>query len=518
MTDSAEQQTLIDKLLQEQRQLSAVDLFSARHSKETKPALENYYRDLIPLTAPSPGEQYAFEVDLDNCSGCKACVTACHSLNGLDADETWRDIGQLLSGPTARPVTQTVTTACHHCVEPGCMHGCPVKAYVKDDVTGIVRHLDDQCIGCQYCSLMCPYDVPKYSARRGIVRKCDMCHGRLADGEAPACVQGCPNGAITIRIVRKEEVRSRAFRGLFLAGAPAPSATAPSTIYSSQRNFVAGPLWGEQEEVRPAADHWPLVITLVLMQAAAGASLLSLVAKALGWIPPNDKATTFLAAGCCAAGLAASMFHLGRPQGAWRWFLGLRTSWLSREIAAFSLFAGALALQTGALFLPLPTAATALISLACAVAAVLATTTSIMVYAATQREFWSTKRVVSKFFGTSAVLGSAAMWLLTSGTAFIGTILVAAFAKMASESLERLAGTPALNRSRSLLTGALAPQRRARMFCLVLGGLALPLVVLATGYSVVLAGVAVGLLLVGEFMERRLFFRAIGKGGMPGVK
>ena len=37
--------------------------------------------------------QYAFDVDLDSCSGCKACVSACHSLNGLDEDETWRDVG-----------------------------------------------------------------------------------------------------------------------------------------------------------------------------------------------------------------------------------------------------------------------------------------------------------------------------------------------------------------------------------------------------------------------------------------
>src|SRR5690606_34885961 len=59
------------------------------------------------------------------------------------------------------PVLQHVTTACHHCVEPGCLHGCPVLAYEKDPVTGIVRHLDDQCIGCTYCVLMCPYEVPQ---------------------------------------------------------------------------------------------------------------------------------------------------------------------------------------------------------------------------------------------------------------------------------------------------------------------------------------------------------------------
>ena len=81
-----------------------------------------------------------------------------------------------MAARVAEPYQQTVTTACHHCVEPACLEGCPVLAYEKDAETGIVRHLDDQCIGCQYCVLKCPYDVPKYSAKRGIVRKCDMCY------------------------------------------------------------------------------------------------------------------------------------------------------------------------------------------------------------------------------------------------------------------------------------------------------------------------------------------------------
>src|SRR6266566_3266557 len=87
------------------------------------------------------------------------------------------------------------------CLEPACMHGCPVGAYEKDALTGIVRHLDDQCIGCRYCMLTCPYEVPQYCVRKGIVRKCDMCADRLAESEAPACVQACPNEAIAIRIV-----------------------------------------------------------------------------------------------------------------------------------------------------------------------------------------------------------------------------------------------------------------------------------------------------------------------------
>ena len=193
--------TLIDELLAEQQQLTAVERFARNHQISNSPAQARYYESLIPLAKPRPGEQYAFAVDLDACTGCKACVSACHSLNGLDEDETWRNVGLLRGGTPGEPYQQVVTSACHHCVDPACLNGCPVLAYEKDPVTGIVRHLDDQCIGCQYCILKCPYDVPQYSARRGIVRKCDMCHARLASDEAPACVQACPSAAISIQLV-----------------------------------------------------------------------------------------------------------------------------------------------------------------------------------------------------------------------------------------------------------------------------------------------------------------------------
>src|ERR1041385_2200027 len=176
---TSDAKTLIDDLIAEQRSLTAVSRFSARPERHEFPAQARYYRDLIPLQAPRPGKQYAFEVDLDKCSGCKACVTACHSLNGLDDGEVWRSVGVLHSIDSSETFQRNVTTACHHCVDPGCLNGCPVLAYEKEPITGIVKHLDDQCIGCSYCILKCPYDVPKYSAERGIVRKCDMCSSRL---------------------------------------------------------------------------------------------------------------------------------------------------------------------------------------------------------------------------------------------------------------------------------------------------------------------------------------------------
>ncbi|MDB6025330.1 MAG: putative anaerobic reductase component, partial [Verrucomicrobiales bacterium] len=197
---------MIDQLLAEQRTLTAVAQFAKWHDVPRMPMPAQRYRNLIPVTLPKPGEQLAFEVELDKCSGCKACVTACHNLNQLDENETWRSVGFLHGGNAFKPLQANVTTACHHCVDPACLNGCPVLAYEKDSITGIVRHLGDRCMGCQYCILKCPYEVPQFRKDRGIVRKCDMCSSRLANNEAPACVQSCPNEAIRIVIVDKKVV------------------------------------------------------------------------------------------------------------------------------------------------------------------------------------------------------------------------------------------------------------------------------------------------------------------------
>ena len=265
---------LIDFFLKDQQQLTAVEKFSQIHDQHALPAQARFYQDLIPTNAPGSGQQYGFEVDLDACTGCKACVTACHSLNGLDETETWRSVGLLTGGSKDLPMFQMVTAACHHCADPACMNGCPVKAYDKDEVTGIVKHLDDQCIGCQYCILKCPYDVPKYNPSRGIVRKCDMCSSRLADHEAPACVQACPNTAIRIVVVDKAEAIEKAKLHEFLAGAPEPSYTVPTTTYKTRKPLPANTAPADELNVRPQPSHMPLVFMLVLTQISVGAFMI----------------------------------------------------------------------------------------------------------------------------------------------------------------------------------------------------------------------------------------------------
>ncbi len=417
-------QTLIDELLAEQRSLSAVERFARVHGRCEVPAKEKHYRSLLPATAPQPGQQYAFEVDLDKCSGCKACVTACHSLNGLDETETWRSVGLLVSAGddirglaskpgsgqrflTASPTTfqQHVTTACHHCADPGCANGCPVLAYDKDPVTGIVRHLDDQCIGCSYCVMKCPYEVPKYSDRLGIVRKCDMCSQRLAVGEAPACVQACPDEAIKITLVKRDEIAA-SYRGngsaSFLPDAPDPRITLPTTRFLSTKlpaDLVAA------DHAAPRLDHahWPLVIMLVLTQAAAGMFLATAIASATGPRLPVLPIVGFIT---LSIGLTASVLHLGQPLKAWRAFLGWRKSWLSREIIAFNVFAGVALTAVAVPWIPPIVKWQSPISSVATVCGLAAVFVSAMVYVDTRRPLWCARITFGNFFGTTLLLGA----------------------------------------------------------------------------------------------------------------
>ena len=416
--------TLIDELLEEQQRLTAVERFARQHERHALPAQARYYRDLIPLERPQRGEQYAFAVNLDACTGCKACVSACHSLNGLDDEELWRTVGTLHGGNRYEPYQQTITTACHHCVDPACAEGCPVLAYEKDAETGIVRHLDDQCIGCQYCVLKCPYDVPKYSSKRGIVRKCDMCHGRLAVGEAPACVQACPNEAIRIEIVRQDVVIAASGNGARVTpGAFESSYTRPTTKYATSRRMP--------ENARPANDaalrldhaHWPLILMLILTQAAAGTYA---VAAGCGWFglalafPLAITGTVLL-----QAGLAVSVLHLGRPLGAWRFFLGLRTSWMSREILAFGMFAGAGAAYAAALWLR-PALAPPL-ALGTVFLAVVGVACSAMIYVDTRRPWWTARATFARFFGAAVILGLHALAIAANSPVALGAGVLAQF-------------------------------------------------------------------------------------------
>jgi formate dehydrogenase iron-sulfur subunit len=524
--------TLIDELLAQQQTLTPAARFAGHHERGEVPAQAKYYRNLIPLSEPQPGQQYAFEVDLDKCSGCKACVSACHSLNGLDDGEMWRDTGLLLSQDWRQPFQQTVTMACHHCLDPGCLHGCPVLAYDKDPVTGIVRHLDDQCIGCQYCVMKCPYDVPKYSTSRGIVRKCDMCADRLSAGEAPACVQACPSEAIRIVVADKAEVTASARRGEFLPLAPGPAHTQPTTRYKSKKPVPNHLIAGDHGRLKPSESHLPLVFMLVLSQLGVGASVAATLVE-------PSRLLTVIAAFAAALAPCIALLHLGKPLKAWRAFLGWRTSWFSREVIAFCIFGPFAAGSMASTTITGSPALTPFLKIAAAASGLFAVACSAMIYVDTRREFWRASQSFGRFFETTLLLGAATTFVLESfagvQTRFTVTtaalVIGATVAKLILElrifrhlEHENTFNVTPLGKSARLLVGDLGFALQMRVGCAVLGGLIFPtLSVVALAYGSVpraaLAAMVLGTFVfcvAGELLERYLFFTAVAPEKMPG--
>jgi len=489
MVASRENFPLLAELLADQQRLDTpVARFASAHNA-LAPGIAAIAPQLIPLSKPQPGEQYAFEVDLDSCTGCKSCVAACHSLNGLDDTETWRDVGVVVSPRRDLPFTQTVTTACHHCADPACLNGCPVLAYEKDPVTGIVRHLDDQCIGCSYCILKCPYDVPKFSDRLGIVRKCDLCHGRLAEGEAPACAQACPTHAIRIVAVPIPPPVTAATgrtepHDPYAAILPHPSYTRPATRYVSRRSLPDGLAAGDASTLRIQPAHAPLAVMLTLLPAAVGMAIVAALPVALRLDLPVTPAVISFALG--SAGLAASALHLGQPLRAWRIFLGWRRSWLSREALVFGPWLGAAALAVGVPAFAPVSAGLGLLGLVC----------SAMIYVDTRRHFWRASQTFPRFFGTATVVALAFV-------APLAAALVAAV-KLGWETRTWFDGDVSAKLQRG-------PLRRLAALRDLLGLAAIVLLVAAPPLVACLP------LLAGELAERFLFFRAVDAPKMPGL-
>ena len=534
--------TPIDRFLAAQADLRVVERFA----RTDVSGRTGQWSDLIPVSAPADGSQYRFDVDLDSCTGCKACVTACHSLNGLDEGESFRSIGLLIdtgtstttpAGPDLAPAEQTITTTCHHCADPGCLNGCPAKAYEKDPVTGIVRHLDDACIGCQYCTLTCPYDVPVYNDRLGIVRKCDLCADRLADGEAPACVQGCPTEAITVTTVDPATVDPVTV-GLTddrLVPGAAPSAlTVPTTRYHGRLLDGDSIATAAPTVVKPQHPHLPLVTMLVLSQWSVGLMVVAAVAAALGSSPANADSVAVsaaLATGLGVASAGSSVAHLGQPLKAWRAVLGWSHSWLSREVLALSAYLGLGTAATGAALIGGGSTVSTGLILAATGLGLITVGCSVMIYVDTGRAWWRSARTGRRFGGTVAV--GALSWIATLAAwqpGATGPGLAAAVGVSIVLIASRWAEDPATagedldhDRTATLLAGPLRPITVARTAASTVGVGLLIIGVLygrggdTTAAAVFVTGAGVVVLAIGAALERRLFFQACAPATMPGA-
>ena len=457
-------------------------------------------RSLIPSRKPSAGEQYRFHFDIGTCIGCKCCVVACNEQNGNPAHINWRRVGEIEGGTYPDTQRWHVSMGCNHCLEPACLIGCPVEAYTKDEPTGIVLHSADICIGCQYCTWNCSYGVPQFNEDRGVVGKCDMCHGRLAVGSAPACVNACPEGAISIELVDMLAWR------VDHATADAPGMPSSDDSISTTRISMPGaaiPQLGRVDitRIQPEHAHLSLVFLLVLTQLSAGAFATFWLLEIMGAHLAPLAALLPLIIGIIALG--AAPMHLGRPIHAYRAVKNWKRSWLSREVLALSMFAGAATAYAGALFLGLPM--TSWLAAGAFGTGILGVMSSAKIYIVKARPAWNSAHTLADFFLTAAVLGPRIL-LATGSTAVDAVYVLAAVATMlqaANHLLHYYSMKTSLEyelqASAGLLDGALRDPFHARYFLL---SLSLVTLFFSPVSSFVVA-------LAAEALSRWLFFRSV---------
>jgi len=161
-------------------------------------------------------------VDINRCVGCRSCEAACNKEQGLpEPDKPFNDYSvfdEVHHGHKERRTDEGRYTVvnkyelpeidhplfrkmqCNHCLEPACLTSCFVNAYSKTP-EGAVIYNADVCVGCRTCMIACPFYVPTFkysSAFSPRIMKCIFCYDtRLKEGRPPACVEACPQEALT---------------------------------------------------------------------------------------------------------------------------------------------------------------------------------------------------------------------------------------------------------------------------------------------------------------------------------
>jgi Fe-S-cluster-containing dehydrogenase component len=150
------------------------------------------------------------------CVGCRTCEYECSKANNLPqppdevkglrkTDETHRTV---VNEYNTSKGTVYAKTQCMHCNEPACVAACLTQAMYKTK-EGPVIWRAEKCMGCRYCMVSCPFDIPKfeYHSPNPKIQKCSMCYEtRLQKGGIPACAENCPSGALMYG-TRRELIR-----------------------------------------------------------------------------------------------------------------------------------------------------------------------------------------------------------------------------------------------------------------------------------------------------------------------
>ena len=169
-------------------------------------------------------DQKAILVDTTKCTACRACLVACKAWNENPGEKT-ENMGSYENPPSLSSYTWMrilfneyykndkmtwlfTKHQCMHCDEAACVEVCPPNATTHREykcpdgaVLKTVATDPNKCIGCNYCRVACPFDVPGYNQKEKGIFRCTMCFDRVTNGVAkydiPACVKACAPGTLS---------------------------------------------------------------------------------------------------------------------------------------------------------------------------------------------------------------------------------------------------------------------------------------------------------------------------------
>ncbi|MCS6879620.1 MAG: 4Fe-4S dicluster domain-containing protein [Geminicoccaceae bacterium] len=113
--------------------------------------------------------KWGMVIDLEKCTGCQACTTACAMENSRLPGESWQDVLFYHEGTYPNVKLSWLPRPCMQCENPSCVAVCPTKATYKTE-DGVVLVDWDKCIGCKYCMIACPYGVRFYMDEKPVVQ------------------------------------------------------------------------------------------------------------------------------------------------------------------------------------------------------------------------------------------------------------------------------------------------------------------------------------------------------------
>ena len=400
--------------------------------------------------------RWGMAIDLNRCVGCQTCTAACKHANDTPPEVQWRRVIDVEQGTFPDVERLFMVVGCQHCEEPPCVPVCPTGA-TRQRADGLVTMDYDQCIGCAYCAVSCPYQArtimheergyfgtkrteqelaTAHPERRGVAQKCTFCVDRVDAGLAqglvpgadpaasPACAAACIASAIHFgdyndpqsnvsrltaageNFQMHEELGTNPqIRYLYTHPAVPGRAAKPADEDDARQSDLANPLVGPLQRFW----DWRAAMNWCFGGAGSGLAVMAWVAAWIGILPPARLPAVMALAGLLMAiGLFCVFLKIGRQLRFWRAVLRPQTSWMTRELYAVLVFYPAVFTSV---VCPEPGVAGVACSVAALAALVFLGCQAMILYKARGIPAWRIRRVVL-LIGLSGLAEGAGVLLL----------------------------------------------------------------------------------------------------------